>query len=292
MNYQIIHTTRYRYNQTVSLCHNIARILIRDTDNQHCHHSEVSFTPQPDIINEYEDFFGNKVIYFAIQHEHRELSVTVRSMVEKNTVATKVGNLFDNLPWEEARKIILQPGYKHTDARQFIPVTKATTPTPEIVTYALQSFTVGRPIIEAAHDLMTRIFTDFTFDNTFSTIATPLQEVMDAKKGVCQDFAHLAIACLRSVGLPARYVSGYLETVPPPDKQKLVGMDASHAWFEIYVPEHRWLPFDPTNNMIPAQQHITIGWGRDFTDVSPLKGVVFSSGKHDMKVSVDVRRVG
>ena len=138
---------------------------------------------------------------------------------------------------------------------------------------------------------MHRIFSDFKFQSGFTTIATPLSVVMKERKGVCQDFAHVAIACIRSLGLPARYVSGYIETLPPPGMQKLAGVDASHAWFSVYIPGSGWVDFDPTNNIIPAERHITIGWGRDYADITPLRGVIMSSGSHELKVSVDVRRV-
>jgi transglutaminase-like putative cysteine protease len=160
----------------------------------------------------------------------------------------------------------------------------------EIADYAMQSFRPGRSAMEAAEELMHRIYTDFEFKPGFTTIATPLSTVMQQRKGVCQDFAHLAIACVRSAGLPARYVSGYIETISPEGTEKLVGVDASHAWFSVYIPGKGWVDFDPTNNMIPSDQHITIGWGRDYADITPVRGVVLSSGAHELKVSVDVRR--
>jgi transglutaminase-like putative cysteine protease len=162
---------------------------------------------------------------------------------------------------------------------------------PAIPAYALESFLPGRSLFEAVHDLMNRIHRDFEFKPGLTTIATPLANVMEQHKGVCQDFAHLAIACLRSMGLPARYVSGYVETIPPPGKEKLSGVDASHAWFSVFIPQTGWIDFDPTNNMIPTDQHISIGWGRDYSDITPLKGVVFSSGQHALHVSVNVKRV-
>jgi len=146
-------------------------------------------------------------------------------------------------------------------------------------------------VFEALSDLVKRIYTEFEFKPGFTTLATPLSEVMGQRKGVCQDFAHLAIACVRSIGLPARYVSGYIETIAPEGKEKLQGVDASHAWFSVYVPQSGWLDFDPTNNLIPSDQHITIGWGRDYTDIPPLKGVILSIGRHQLNVTVDVKRL-
>jgi len=292
MQYQIIHTTEYHYHHSVSLCHNIAKLVLRNTDAQHCKKVQVKIIPQPDVMNEYEDFFGNKVMYFAIQQEHKHLKVTVHSQVEKKPDASLKMNLYGNISWEETKKQLMQPGPENFDARQYIPVTDITTATEEIYNYTLRSFTPNRSIFEASYDLTKRIYKDFQFKPGFTTIATPLGEVMKERKGVCQDFAHLAIACIRSVGLPARYMSGYLETLAPEGKEKMVGVDASHAWFSVFIPGTGWVEFDPTNNVIPGDQHLTIGWGRDYTDIAPLKGVILSSGPHQLHVSVDVRRIG
>jgi len=292
MQYQIIHTTEYDYHQSVSLCHNIARLIPRDTGMQHCKKTVIKITPQPSVMNEYEDFFGNKVVYFAIQQEHAHLKVTVHSTVEKKLDINPKLNLYPHTSWEETKLELLKPNEDNFDARQYIPATDITTAIPEITAYALQSFTPGSVFYEAVQDLMHRIYKDFKFTSGLTTISTPLADVMKHRKGVCQDFAHLAIACIRSLGLPARYVSGYLETLAPEGKEKLTGVDASHAWFAVYLPNHGWLDFDPTNNMVPSDQHITIGWGRDYTDIAPLKGVILSSGQHKLKVAVDVRKVG
>jgi transglutaminase-like putative cysteine protease len=158
--------------------------------------------------------------------------------------------------------------------------------------FALRSFPRGRPLLEAVAHLMERIHGEFSYQPGFTNIATPLQEVFRHRRGVCQDFAHLAIACLRAIGLPARYVSGYLETEAPPQGDKLVGADASHAWCSVYLPGGVWLDFDPTNNQFPGQRYITLAVGRDYGDVAPVKGIVLSSGKHKLAVAVDVRRLG
>lgn len=291
MQYQITHTTEYEYHHSVSLCHNMAKLLLRDTDDQLCKKPQIKIFPQPDVMNEYEDFFGNKVIYFAIQQEHKHLKVTVQTQVEKKPAVNILLNLYSNTAWEQVQQLLLEPGPENFDARQYIPETDITAVTDDIKSYTLQSFTQGRSFFQATQDLMQRIFRDFEFKPGFTTIATPLQEVMKQRKGVCQDFAHLAIACIRSVNLPARYVSGYIETLPPEGKEKLMGVDASHAWFSVFIPHCGWVDFDPTNNIIPAEQHIIIGWGRDYADVTPLKGVILSSGQHHLKVSVDVRRI-
>jgi len=158
----------------------------------------------------------------------------------------------------------------------------------ELADYARESFKNGTPLLAGTKDLTRRIFTDFTYDPKATTVATPLEEVLMTRRGVCQDFAHLGIACLRSLGLPARYVSGYLRTRPPEGQPRLVGADASHAWFGVFNPGTGWVDFDPTNNVQPAEEHITVAYGRDFGDVSPVAGILTGGGKHNVKVSVDV----
>jgi transglutaminase-like putative cysteine protease len=157
--------------------------------------------------------------------------------------------------------------------------------------YAAPSFPPERPLLEAVADFTSRIFREFKFDRRATTTATPLDEVLKHRRGVCQDFAHLAIAGVRSLGLPARYVSGYIETQPPPGKVRLVGADASHAWFSVWCPGHGWIDADPTNDLLPKDRHILIAWGRDFSDVSPLRGVVLGGREHSLDVSVDVARL-
>ncbi len=291
MKYQIAHTTEYLYNQKVSLCHNIALLIPRNTDLQDCKKTTVKIIPQPDVINEYEDFYGNKALYFAVQQEHSSLKVTVLSQVEKLKPRNASMGLYSNIAWEEINKMISETSNENFEARQFIASTPITTSTKEIHEYAKKSFTPTRSIFESVSDLVQRIYNEFEFKPGFTTLATPLTEVMAQRKGVCQDFAHLAIACVRSMGLPARYVSGYIETIAPEGTEKLAGVDASHAWFSIFIPQSGWIDFDPTNNLIPSDQHITIGWGRDYSDIPPLKGVVLSTGRHHLQVTVDVKRL-
>jgi transglutaminase-like putative cysteine protease len=291
MNYKVIHTTTYNYSETVSFCHNIARLIPRNTDKQILKNVKVSIDPLPTILKEYEDFFGNKMVYFTIEQDHKKLTVKVVSEIEKQSVDSLEFGLYSNTSWEEVQQQIQQTKPEYIDARQYRYETRMTTANGPIATYASQSFLPGRSMLEATKDLMHRIYFDFKFQSGFTTIATPLSVVMKERKGVCQDFAHLAIACIRSMGLPARYVSGYIETIPPAGVEKLVGVDASHAWFAVFIPHVGWLDFDPTNNQIPGNQHITIGWGRDYSDIAPLNGVILSSGTHKMTVSVDVRRL-
>lgn len=279
MKYTIQHKTSYSYLEPVSLCHNIARLVPRDTPEQTCTNTAIHISPKPDRISEYVDFFGNKVIYFSIEKEHWELTVQVTSEVERTPIIEQEGVR----EWQPRSEDLL-------DIKQYLFQTPMTVWDDEILEFARKSFSPGRPVFEAALELTERIFTDFEYKPGYTTISTPLSVVMKQRKGVCQDFTHLAIACLRTVGLPARYVSGYIETRSPEGVEKLIGVDASHAWFSVYIPERGWTDFDPTNNCLVSDQHITIGWGRDYADIAPLEGIILSSGSHELTVSVDVKR--
>ncbi len=291
MYHTVIHITDYTYEVPVSLCHNIVRLIPRSTNKQFCKKSVVNINPEPDVLLEYEDFYGNKLVYFTIEKEHKKLSVRVTSEIEKLSPSNEEVPQNSRITWEEVCRLTSTITPELTEVKQFIAATPMTMADEAIVAYAIQSFTPGRSLFEASKNLMQRIYADFKFQSGFTTISTPLSLVMKERKGVCQDFAHLAIACLRSMGLPARYMSGYIETIPPPGVEKLVGVDASHAWFAVYIPGAGWVDFDPTNNLLPSDQHITIGWGRDYADITPLRGVIMSSGRHELKVSVDVRRL-
>jgi len=287
MKYRVTHTTEFVYEAEVGLCYNEARLLPRVLPHQRVTSAALKVEPAPEDHYERYDYFGNRTAYFSIQQPHEQLVVTAVSEVE-----TGKSILFDNaepLPWEIARERLHgERTAESIEASQFTLDSPSITVDDLLADYARPSFLPGRPLVEAVHDLMKRIFTEFKYDPEFSTLATPLKEVMEHRSGVCQDFAHLAIGCLRSQGLAARYVSGYIETQPPPGKERLVGADASHAWFSIFQPGVGWLDFDPTNNQLPGERHITVAWGRDFVDVTPLKGVAFGGGKHELKVSVDV----
>lgn len=291
MIYRITHITRYHYSKTVSLCHNQAHLKLRQQPGQNCFATQIRVRPTPAVIREYRDFFDNPVTYFAVQQPHQELTVTAVSEAEVRPLPLTQDSMAGQ-PWEQVRdraRIEAQGGggINRIYALDSAFVRRA----PELADYAASSFPAERPFLEAVKDLMHRIYQDFTYDPHFTEIATPLDEVLEHKRGVCQDFAHLAIGCLRSLDLPARYVSGYLETLPPPGKPKLRGADASHAWFSVHVPDEGWLDFDPTNDKMPDEQHITTSVGRDFGDVTPVKGVLYGGGEHDLKVSVDVERI-
>lgn len=309
MKYRIIHTTRYHYSQPVGLCQNEARLQPRNFWRQHCDSSRFEIIPAPMDYSERFDFYGNRVAYFAVQQPHTQLIVTAISEV---TVFPKqnTADLFSQMTWEQVRGLLQetppvqsqsQQGQTQTqyqdqnlellDARQYLLDSPMVTTTPELAGYAQGSFLPNRALVAVVHDLMGRIYHDFIYDPTFTTIATPLSEVLSFRRGVCQDFAHLAIGCLRAYGIAARYISGYVETLTEPGKQRLVGADASHAWFSVYIPGAGWMDFDPTNNTVPLDQHITLAWGRDYADVAPLKGIAYGGGQHTLSVSVDVLRL-
>jgi transglutaminase-like putative cysteine protease len=287
MKYRVIHTTEFDYEAWAGICYNEARLLPRELPNQHVLSAQLQISPLPHDYYERFDFFGNCTAYFSILQPHDQLVVTAVSEVE--TTVTPMLDLTASLSWEQARdKLRTDRTEDVMMASQFVLDSPSITVDDLLEEYAGPSFPPQRPLVEAVHDLMQRIYREFKYDPEFSTIATPLREVLEHRSGVCQDFAHLAIGCLRSKGLAARYVSGYIETAPPPGKEKLIGADASHAWFSVFQPGFGWLDFDPTNNQIPGERHITVAWGRDYADVTPLKGVAFGGGEHELKVSVDV----
>lgn len=290
MRFRINHVTRYRYTEPVSLCHNIAHLKPRDLPHQKVLSAQLRIDPWPSVSSEHLDFFGNRVGYFCIQQSHKSLDVGVASEVD-----VTVPDLLDfatSTPWEQVVSTLQDgPSVESSDARIFSLASPYVTREPGAVELALASFTPGRPILEATADLMGRIYREFEFDPHFTTIATPIAAVLEHRKGVCQDFAHLGLACLRGLGLAARYVSGYLETLPPPGQIKLQGADASHAWFAVFVPGTGWVDFDPTNDQVPREQHITTAVGRDFHDVTPVRGVFYGGGEHHLEVEVDVDRI-
>jgi len=290
MRYRVRHLTRYQYAAPVSLCHDLAHLRPRDLPGQRCISTQVRVLPLPAVHQQHEDLFGNRVDYIGIQQSHREL--TVESLSEVELLGRTLPDPAQDMPWEQARDWTRSGSDSLAlDIRLVQLDSPAITPGAEIIEYGGASFAPGRHLLEAVADLMARIHQDFAYDPHFTTVATPLGDVLAHRRGVCQDFAHLAIACLRGQGLPARYVSGYLETLPPPGQDKLQGSDASHAWFGVYLPAWGWVDFDPTNNQIPMDQHITLAVGRDFSDVAPLKGVVYGGGDHSLQVAVDVERL-
>ena len=293
MKYRVSHTTEFLYAARVGLCYNLARVEPRELPCQRVLGTDLRIDPPPNDHYRGIDFFGNHTDYFSIQQPHDALRVTAISEVD---VSPAESGLFDHAGdpgWEVVRERL------HSDrSPEGLEAFQFTLDSPMVATdrlladYARPSFPPGRLFEEAVLDLTGRIYREFKYDPGFSDIATPLKEVLQHRSGVCQDFAHLALGCLRAQGLAARYVSGYIETDPQPGKDKLVGADASHAWFSVFQPGRGWLDFDPTNNQRPAERHITVAWGRDYADVTPLQGVAYGGGEHELKVAVDVQRIG
>jgi transglutaminase-like putative cysteine protease len=287
MRYKVTHTTVYIYTDTVPICHNEVRLTPRDTRSQRCGHHRLVIKPKPVAIHRRLDYFSNHCHAFEILEGHKRLSVTAVSRVTKE--APTAVDEAATPPWEVVRDRVQQDhSPPWLEALQFVFESPSITLTPSIREYAARSFPAGQPILLGVKDLTQRLHRDFKYDSKATTVSTPIDEVMDLKRGVCQDFAHLQIGCLRSLGLPARYVSGYLRTLPPPGRPRLIGADASHAWLSVFTGE-QWVDFDPTNNCLPSTDHLTVAWGRDYADVSPIKGVFIGGGAHRMTVSVDVQ---
>ena len=289
--FRVIHETTYRYESRVSSSYGQLCMLPRDFDGQRCLASDVEIEPEPGDTRERVDYFGNRVAYFSLEQSHQLLKIRASSDVEVD----------EDRGWERtAGPIVAEAtaaldtleGPERVEASHFSIDSPRARVDDRVRSYAARSFEADRPLIEAIGDLAARIHRDFGFDATTTTVNSTIDELFEHGAGVCQDFAHLGVACLRSQGVPARYVSGYLETIPPPGKPKLVGSDVSHAWVSAMVPTVGWVDIDPTNDQFINGRYVTTAWGRDYGDVTPLKGVVFSDGgKTKLDVSVDVTRL-
>jgi transglutaminase-like putative cysteine protease len=289
MAYRVSHTTAYEYAAPVSICHNEARLTPRTTERQRLVRNQLLVAPGVQTMDQDRDYFGNVVHYFSLTEAHRMISVTAVSDVELEAYAPP--ELSESEPWNEVRDFFRESHTKDAlVGREFVYDSPHARPDSELVAYAAPSFPAERPIFEAVLDLTRRIHHDFEYKPGSTSVATPLSEVLATRRGVCQDFAHLEIAMLRGLGLPARYVSGYVYTRPEEDSGRS-GMDASHAWLSVCSPRLGYVDFDPTNGSIPTNEHVTLGWGRDFSDVSPLKGVILGGGTHAVRVGVDMVRV-
>lgn len=285
MRYEISHATIYRYSEPATMCTNLAHLTMRNRPGQVVHTSEVVIEPAPTDRRNGVDSFGNGTTYFTIEEPHDELTVTARSVVDLDggEIPTSAQQ-----PWEAARDAVLDP----IDERPFALPSALVPELAHLGVLGESVFTPGRSLAEATAALTSRIHEEFLYDPTATTAATPLADAVAARRGVCQDFAHVAVGAMRMVGLPARYVSGYLETIPPPGVEKLVGADASHAWASVRCPDGTWLDLDPTNDVIAPSTHATVAWGRDYDDVVPVKGVLLSAGgSTQLVVQVDVARV-
>ena len=287
MKYRITHNTAYRYSEPASLSQNELFLHPRDTGTQQVVQSRLTIVPEPQYLHQRTDYFGNIAHVFMVQQPHEELAMSIVSIVETSLPAAPASA--GTPPWETvARQLAAPEGPAELAANQFVFISPLVTVSPAAMAYARQSFPPGTPVLAGGLDLVRRIFTEFTYDKSATTVDTTVDQVLAERKGVCQDFAHVAISCLRSLGLAARYVSGYLETSPPPGKARLIGADASHAWISVFVPDAGWVDLDPTNNLIAGESHITVAWGRDYGDVTPVKGVVMGGGLHSLSVTVDV----
>jgi transglutaminase-like putative cysteine protease len=291
MIYEVSHRTEYRYSQPVSISHHLLHLTPRDGTFQRCRDTAIEISPPPSVRAAAVDYFGNPTTFVTIQQNHTELVLHALSSIE---VADRpVPDLAATPPWETVRDVVRTD--RSPDALQALEFVFASPYVPlasDLRAYAARSFRPRRPVLEAARELTARIHADFAYEPGVTTLATSVQRAFMMRRGVCQDFAQVEIACLRSLGLPARYVSGYLLTRPPEGRERLVGADASHAWLAVWVPQHGWIDLDPTNDLIPGREHITVGWGRDYGDVSPVSGVMFGGGAHEVAVAVDVLAAG
>ncbi|VVM43001.1 hypothetical protein PS862_00537 [Pseudomonas fluorescens] len=288
--YQILHDTHYRYDSPVSLAQQLAHLWPRPCAWQHCTDQQLQISPDPTSRRDELDVFGNPLTRLAFERPHDELLVNARLTVE---VLVRPTLDFNQSPsWEDTCNALtyssqplspeLLEGCRYRFESPYVHLKR------NFVEFSQSCFPQGRPLLLGVQALMEKIFSEFTFDAEATQVATPLVEVLERRRGVCQDFAHLMLACVRSRGLAARYVSGYLLTQPPPGQPRLIGADASHAWVSVFCPVLGWVDFDPTNNVQPALEHITLAWGRDFSDVSPLRGVILGGGNHDPEVRVTV----
>lgn len=289
--YEITHATEYDYAGSVSVSHHILRLSPRRTPQQRCLSAQLEMDPVPGVCTVHQDYFGNTTHFITVERPHGRLVVTSRCRVALRPP-------FIPEPAETPAWEIVRSQCRGDHSGSALEAHEFTYPSPLVpqdaafADYAAVSFTKDRPVLEAVMDFTGRIRRDFTFDPAATTVTTPVSAFFKNRRGVCQDFAQFQLAALRSLGLPARYISGYLETDPPPGQAKLRGADASHAWISFYCPGIGWIQVDPTNNCLPTLRHILIGWGRDYSDVAPVRGVLLGGRRQELKVSVDVVALG
>jgi transglutaminase-like putative cysteine protease len=285
--YDITHTTVFEYQSPISVSHHLMRMSPRRLKRQLRFDHRLSIDPPASTSSQRTDYFGNDTTFATIAGLHRRLCISSYSRVGVSPAF--IPEPSETPHWESVRGIC--HGDRSSSVLESIEFMYASPVIPidaVFAKYAAESFRPKRSIMDAALELNSRVHLDFKFDASATTVSTPLMEVFEQRRGVCQDFAHFQIACFRSLGLPARYVSGYLETIPPPGQIRLVGADMTHAWMSFFCPGIGWIDLDPTNNCMPSLRHITVAWGRDYADVSPIRGVVLGSGAHTLSVAVDV----
>jgi transglutaminase-like putative cysteine protease len=287
VNYHIRHLTTYAYEVPVTFARCTLRLSPRDVDGQKVVSSRISVTPQPAKVAERTNFFGTRVTSITIETPHTAFAIEASSEVELSRPAPRA----EATPaWEDARgEALALDALDGTSPAHYLYPSRLVEIAAPLTTYGGAFFPPGRAVFDGASDLMRQIKQDFAYEPKSTAVSTPLLDAFEKRRGVCQDFAHIMIACLRGVGLPAAYVSGYIRTVPPPGKPRLEGADATHAWVSVWCGEGAgWIDLDPTNNMRVANDHIALAVGRDYSDVSPIDGVIVGSGKQELKVSVDV----
>ncbi len=285
--YHIVHETSYQYQTSVTLSQQVLHMTPRAFDYQDTRSHQIDIEPLPQERSERLDYFGNPVTGITLSTPHQTLLVRATSTVALRNRPDRQ-QMNTSLPWETMRDSLRDPDAtaRFMDPIRFLFESPHIMRSAAFAQYAAPSFTPQRPLLDAAYDLMERIYNDFEFDDKATTISTPLHDVLHGKRGVCQDFAHLMIGCLRTVGIASRYVSGYILTHPPPGQPRMVGTDASHAWVSVYCSDQGWVDFDPTNCRLVQNEHVTLGWGRDFSDVTPMRGIVLGGGEQDLTVRV------
>ena len=283
--YEVRHRTAYTYAEPVTASYGQLHMLPRELSGQRCRQAEITVSPRPEVLSERIDFFGNRVSAFVLHEPHTQLTVNAVSIVEVEDRAAEL-SLFGERAWESVAAAV-RSGDVEYDICQYLLDSPLIAAREAYREYAEASFTAGGGVLEAITSLTHRIHRDFRYKPGSTSVSTPLAEVFEQREGVCQDFAHAEIACLRAVGIPARYVSGYLETDPPPGKPKLTGVDGSHAWLSVFIPDTGWIAVDPTNDQFVNGRYVTTAVGRDYNDVPPMQGVIYTDGKTE-KLSVEV----
>ena len=298
--YRVLHETLYAYSAPVALSHQLLHLTPRALPWQRTLSNTITVDPLPEEFTRGEDYFGNPACHMVLVAPHRALSVRAESELEVLPRGNPALDPAATRPaWDALRTRMRAPlqvtegdplgGPANLAAAGFLYESPYVRFGVALAAYAQPSFPPARPVAEAARDLMRRIHADFEFDPAATSVATPLAEVLEARRGVCQDFAHLMVGCLRMQGLAARYVSGYILTTPPPGMPRLIGADASHAWVSVWCGSAGgWLDLDPTNDRVVDQEYITLGWGRDFGDVTPMRGVILGGGEQELTVRVTV----
>ena len=288
--YRVEHETVYEYAEPVAVSHNELRLAPRALPHQVLRSLAMSIDPLPETVAGRRDYFGNDVLFFALGEPHARLAIKATSEVERGAAPALDPDA--SPPWEEVASAVRRElGAGWLEALEFVFPSPFAPIAPALADYARPSFAATRPLVAGFADLCARIHRDFAYDPEATSLSTPVLEVLRERRGVCQDFAHLAIGCLRSLGLPARYVSGYVRTrradAPAPDGE-LLGSEASHAWVSVFCPERGWVDVDPTNDVPASDRHVTLAFGRDYDDVSPVKGVTVGGGAQRLEVRVEL----